>query len=166
MFKVMNEYTFFISSYYLPIQIYKQNNEPIHWLQMNHFYDTSLNCEFLILKLPVQNNSNQLENSMEIFYFTETIFDRLPGADHKIYREYLQKLILNSNNLLVLFHQHNFGINHSEQITKIYLQTAKNLANFISKSSISFLKRSNSIINLIPLTKTSLSFLLKYFFIT
>jgi GTP cyclohydrolase II len=151
MFKIMNEYTFFISSYYLPIQIYKQNNEPIHWLQMNHFYDTSLNCEFLILKLPVQNNStcelNQIENSLEIFYFTESIFDRLPGADHKIYREYLQKLISNSNNLLVLFHQHNFGINHSEQITKIYLQAAKNLANFISKSSISFLIRLNEINN-------------------
>lgn len=145
-FPIMNSTIFFISSYYLPIQLTRDSHAPIHWLQMSHFYDVSLNCEFIMLE---SNNAKKMGASKKeptTHLLGETIFDRLPFYEYKTYQEYLKRII-ESNDSLILFPKHNFGINSYEQITKIYYQRAKELGEYISKISVSYLLRCNQAVS-------------------
>lgn len=142
-FKICNisdDTTFHIASYYLPIQIQVLESCKVVWYNMNLFFDAEINCEFIHLQChsPLNNSKNA-----SVYYHHENIIERLPLTErynHANFGKNLTQIYLYGG-ACVLFSNHNYGILENKEITKINLQSARKIFNFVDKFHFSLLLR-------------------------
>lgn len=137
-----------ISSYFLPIMIERN----VCWFQMNLFYDTCLNHEFIFL-----HNPSASHFSSNVYIHSENIIERLPLRNNNNVISYKSKLqdIFRNGGTLVLISKYNFGIPktcylynnmHVKVIDKVIKKSALCLSEYFSTTPISILNRINDLL--------------------